>query len=194
MPEMKPQIKFCLLSSVFCLLLFSGCDDGLRLAPSRYQKETAEMTYDLAVKIDSEGAAAGSPATGKLVEGARANLVYTGRPASPPDPALFDSTVGRAVVDAAARPDPWAAADSLLELGIGVSALLGGVYGARAVKYLKEAREKAKALKEVVQGNELFKDSLNSNKTSVNKAFSAAQNEKQSTETKQIVAVTRVAG
>jgi hypothetical protein len=42
-------------------------------------------------------------------------------------------------------------------LGIGVCALLGGVYGTRAVRLLREARTKSKALKEIIAGNELFK-------------------------------------
>ena len=42
--------------------------------------------------------------------------------------------------------------------GWGVSAgLVGGVYGIRIAGYLKQAREKSKALKEIVTGNELFK-------------------------------------
>ncbi|GAG32598.1 unnamed protein product, partial [marine sediment metagenome] len=41
--------------------------------------------------------------------------------------------------------------------GIGICALLGGVYGTRAVRFLKQAKAKSKALKEIVAGNELFK-------------------------------------
>lgn len=45
----------------------------------------------------------------------------------------------------------------MFELAIGISALLGGVYGTRAVRFLKESRGKTKALKEIVEGNELLK-------------------------------------
>ena len=38
-----------------------------------------------------------------------------------------------------------------------VISLLGGVYGLRIAGYLKQAREKSKAIKELVAGNELFK-------------------------------------
>ena len=55
-----------------------------------------------------------------------------------------------ASVKSAQRPDPWQLADSALELAIGVSALLGGVYGTRAVRFLKDARSKSQALKEVI--------------------------------------------
>ena len=74
-------------------------------------------------------------------------------------------------------------ADSAMELGIAICALLGGVYGTRAVRFLKEARAKSKALKEIIQGNELFKD-LNAEQTA---AFKNAH-KKQSAETRKLVA------
>ena len=43
------------------------------------------------------------------------------------------------------------------ELGIAIAGLVGGVYGIRIAAYLRAAREKSKALKEIVAGNELFK-------------------------------------
>ena len=55
------------------------------------------------------------------------------------------------------RPDPWDVADNLLELGIAVAGVLGGVYGAKAAAALKTARQKSTALREVVRGNEIFK-------------------------------------
>jgi hypothetical protein len=66
--------------------------------------------------------------------------------------------LGRAALaEAADRPDAWRLADSMFELAIGISALLGGVYGTRVVRFLREARVKSKALKEIIEGNELFK-------------------------------------
>jgi hypothetical protein len=67
-------------------------------------------------------------------------------------------------------------------LGIGISALLGGVYGTRAVGFLKNAQAKSKALKEIIAGNELFK---NQNESSV-AAFKQAQ-QNQSSTTRQLV-------
>ena len=55
------------------------------------------------------------------------------------------------------RPDAWQLVDSALEVAIGISALLGGVYGTRAVRFLRGARTKSKALREIIAGNELFK-------------------------------------
>ncbi|MCE5187311.1 MAG: hypothetical protein LLF76_14425 [Planctomycetaceae bacterium] len=62
-----------------------------------------------------------------------------------------------AMADAARQPDAWALADGALELAIALAGLLGGVYGARAAAFLKLAKDKSKALKEIVAGNELFK-------------------------------------
>ena len=63
----------------------------------------------------------------------------------------------QAKADSAKRPDVWVLADSAMELGIALAGLVGGVYGIRIAGYLKAAREKSKALKEIVEGNELFK-------------------------------------
>jgi len=62
-----------------------------------------------------------------------------------------------ALQTSAERPDAWEVADSAMELGIGVCALLGGVYGTRAVRFLRGARGKSQALQEIIAGNELFK-------------------------------------
>ncbi len=63
----------------------------------------------------------------------------------------------QARTDGTRRIDPWTAADGLLELGIGLAGLLGGAAGLKAAAFLRQAREKAAALREIVQGNELFK-------------------------------------
>ncbi len=83
----------------------------------------------------------------------------------------------------AERPDAWQVADSMLELSIGICALLGGVYGTRAVRFLKDARTKSKALQEIITGNELFKR-RNQSQTA---AFKEAH-KNQSSQTRQIVA------
>ncbi len=59
--------------------------------------------------------------------------------------------------DAQRRPDAWAVTDAAMELGIGIAGLLGGVYGLRFAAFLKQAKQKSEALKEIVEGNELFK-------------------------------------
>jgi hypothetical protein len=71
----------------------------------------------------------------------------------------------------------------VLELGIGICALLGGAYGPRAVRFLGETRTKSKALQEIITGNELFKKQ---NQSSASAFKQAHQN--QSHQTRQIVA------
>jgi hypothetical protein len=87
-----------------------------------------------------------------------------------------------AIEESKARPDAWDVADAGMELGIGIFAILGGVYGTKAANCLKEARKKSKALKEIITGNELFKEA---NQTQT-EAFKQAH-ANQSLETRQIV-------
>jgi hypothetical protein len=82
----------------------------------------------------------------------------------------------------AERPDAWQVADSAMELGIGVCALLGGVYGTRAVRFLRDARGKSQALQEIIAGNELFKKQNESSAAAFKQAHS-----NQSPQTRQIV-------
>ena len=180
---MKTHLILLTLAILCSFCFFCGCQDSLRFAPTEPQKQAAELTHDLAVKVKAEGTAPGSPASEKLCEGTRVAVSYIGRPKIPPNPELYDTTVAQAQVDAAQRPDPWDVADSMLELGIGISALLGGVYGAKGVRYLKQAREKSKALQEIIQGNELFMDNADATAKSNFKQFQ----KKQSISTKQLV-------
>jgi len=149
----------------FALLVSSaGCNAvGVRFAPTEPQKQTAELTHDLAKIIATEGTDPGSEAAVKLVQGTRAGLAYAGRPATPANADQFETIAAQAHEDAIERPDPWKVADSLLELGIGVAGVAGGAYGLKFAKYLQLARAKAKALEEVVKGNELLKKSMTTN-------------------------------
>lgn len=153
---MKKILLMCVI-----LLCVAGCNSlGLRYEPTEPQKQSAWLTADLAKEVESEGTVPGSPAAKRLVEGTKATAYYYGPPKVPADMSQFDTIASMAQRQAQERPDPWALADSALELAIGVSALLGGVYGTKAVKYLSTARQKAKALEQVVVNNELFKSAL----------------------------------
>ena len=89
----------------------------------------------------------------------------------------------KALANSSQRPDGWQIADNFLEFSIGICALLGGVYGTRAVGFIKQVREKSKALKEIIEGNEIFKRQNSDYCT----AFKQAQ-KNQSCETKKLVA------
>ncbi len=177
------------------MCLTAGCDT-LRLAPSEQQKQNAWLhNRTAAVAAETAKAEQSSPELQALTQlselQSRAFTSYCGLPKEYPPAETTAQILGEsnwqlanaAVTEAAQRPDPWQVADSMLEFGIGISALLGGVFGTRAVRFLRDARAKSQALKEIVEGNELFKKQ----QPSQAKAFKAAQ-QTQSPETRQLVA------
>ncbi len=175
--------------------LFAGCD-SLRFAPTEAQKQNAWLHNRTATAAAetarSENTSEKLQDLTKLSEfQSRAFISYHGLPKEFPQADTAEDILAQsnwqlaktASVESAERPDAWQLADSALELAIGVCALLGGVYGTKAVKFLKDARTKSKALKEIIEGNELFKKQ---NESSV-AAFKQAQ-QLQSPQTQQIVA------
>lgn len=172
----------------------AGCD-GLRLAPSETQKQNAWLhNRTAAVAAQTARAEETSQELQALTQlselQSRSFSSYCGLPKEYP-PAetagqiLAESnwqTATAALAESAERPDPWEVADSAMDIGIGVCALFGGVLGTRAVRFLQQARNQTRALKEIIQGNELFKKQ-NADQVA---AFKAAQ-EDQSPETRQIV-------
>jgi len=199
--QVSPSGPFVLVVIIVVVigLLAVGCD-SLRLAPSEQLKQNAWLhNRTTAVAAETARAEATSPqlqALTKLSESqSRAFTSYYGLPSEVPQAETSEQILAQsnwelaetAVAQSAQRPDPWQVADSLLEVGIGVSALLGGVYGTRAVRFLKDARAKSTALKEIIQGNELFKK----HSTDQTQAFKAAH-ANQSPETRQLVAAMKV--
>jgi len=63
----------------------------------------------------------------------------------------------QAKTDSLRKPDVFELADGVLEFGIALAGLIGGAYGIRIAAAIKTAREKSKALQEIIAGNELFK-------------------------------------
>jgi len=199
--QVSPSGRFVLVVIIVVVigLLAVGCD-SLRLAPSEQLKQNAWLhNRTTAVAAETARAEATSPqlqALTKLSESqSRAFTSYYGLPSEVPQAETSEQILAQsnwelaetAVAQSAQRPDPWQVADSLLEVGIGVSALLGGVYGTRAVRFLKDARAKSTALKEIIQGNELFKK----DSTDQTQAFKAAH-ANQSPETRQLVTAMKV--
>lgn len=183
------------LALVAAMMLASAGCDSLRLAPSEEQKQNAWLhnrTTEVAAETArSEQASAQLQALTRLSElQSRSFTAYCGLPREYPqaetaEQILAESsweTANAALGQSAERPDPWQAADSAMEIGIGIAALFGGVLGTRAVKFLQTARTQATALKEIIQGNELFKQQ-NADQVA---AFKAAQ-QNQSAETRQFV-------
>jgi len=162
-------MKRTAMSLIPLCVLLAGCD-SLRFAPSEVQKQNAWLHNRTAlVTAETARAQEASPELQALTQlgeiQSRAFSAYFGLPKEfPPaetaDDILAESNwqlAGTAVQHGAERPDAWQVADSMLELGIGLCALLGGVYGTRAVRFLSDARGKSQALQEIIAGNELFK-------------------------------------
>jgi hypothetical protein len=184
-----------IILTVSVLFFVAGCET-LRFAPSQIQKQNAWL-HNRTMSIVSEearaeGASEKLQALSQLGESqSRAFVTYYGLPEEfpPADTAediLSESNViisNAALRESSKRPDGWQVADSAIDLGIGIFALLGGVYGTQAARFLKNAKTKSQALKEIITGNELFKQQ---NESSV-AAFKQAQSN-QSSETRRIVA------
>jgi hypothetical protein len=187
----KNLIHLC----AFVLMFFiCGCE-ALRFVPSETQKQnawlhnrTAAVTADA---VENECASEKLQALARLSElQSRAFVSYCGLPKEFPqaettEDILRDNNIQlarSAISESTDRPDTWQVADSAVELAIGISALFGGVYGTRAVRFLKDARAKSQALKEIIDGNEFFKEQ---NESSVSAFKDAHRN--QSSITRQIV-------
>jgi len=172
----------------------SGCD-SLRFAPGEVQKANAYLHHRTA-QIAAD-AARDEAASVDLVQlttlsevQSRAFMADYGLPRELPaaervEDVLAESSraiAADALTLSAERPDVWAVADGLLEAGLAVAGILGGAWGIRAAQFIKRTREKSQALREIIQGNEIFK------RTSADaaEAFKAAHKD-QSPQTRQIV-------
>ncbi|MHC4116014.1 MAG: hypothetical protein ACYSWO_00760 [Planctomycetota bacterium] len=183
-----------LVCALACIML-AGCD-SLRFAPNEAQKQNAWLHNRTAIvtaeTARAEGASEKLQALTRLGEvQSRASSAYYGLPKEFPqaetaEDILSESNwkLAQAAFQAGAeRPEAWQVADSALDFGIGICALFGGVYGTRAIRFLRETKTRSQALQEIIAGNELFKEQ-NQAQTA---AFKQAQSS-QSPQTRQIVA------
>ena len=179
----KSTITLVFLCTCALLLLSSGCQDSLRFAPGEPQKKIAWQAHITARDIEAGGTDAHSPAAKQQVEATAVSLKYIGLPS---DPEIVDyaTTAAQAQADAAKRPtagDVFEQVEGGLSLAAELAILFGvggaGFGGKKLLDWLKLAREKNKALQEIVQGNEFFKQNLSSLKLpdGVLKAFKDAQ-------------------
>jgi hypothetical protein len=185
----------CVMAVAF---LGGGCD-SLRFAPSEQQKQNAWLHNRTAMAAadmaKAEDASQKLQSLAELSElQSRAFPAHFGLPKELPpadtvERILADSNrrlATTALTQSSERPDPWDVADSMLDLGIGICAVFGGVCGTKAVGFIKQARDKSKALQEIIAGNELFKQ----NNTEAATAFKDAHRD-QSPQTRQIVTATK---
>lgn len=176
-------------------LLLAGCG-SLRFAPTEAQKQNAWL-HNRTATITAETAQAENvsqvlQALTQLGEKqSQSFTAYYGLPNEFPPAETAEDILAEsnwqlaetALQTGTDRLDPWQVADSMLELGIGVCALLGGVYGTRAVRFLKDTRDKSQALQEIIAGNETFKKENESSAAAFKQAHST-----QSPPTRQLVA------
>jgi flagellar motility protein MotE (MotC chaperone) len=153
---------------VWCVCI-CGCE-AVRFVPGEAMKEnawvhqrTAQLAVDAAVAEDTSQRL--RELTTLCRSQSRAFVADYGLPKELPAVDTAEQVLSQANRQLAAsateqaqqRPDIWDAADGLLELGIGIAGIIGGMYGLRAGQFLKCARDKSQALKEIIEGNELFK-------------------------------------
>ena len=160
--RMKRIILTLSIMALVTLFIFlftcGGCTEmGLRFAPSQNIKANAELTNQLARKVNVDGTDPQSSASKQLVAGTEASLNYTGRPKQAPDPDQFETINNQAIDDANQRPDVGGTMDAILEIGLGLTALVGGAGGIKLAQNLKTMHAKAKGFSEIVTNNELFK-------------------------------------
>ena len=190
----RMQKNAIFICALMCFLL-TGCD-SLRFAPTEAQKQNAWLHNRTAIATSETARAENSSeklqSLANLSEvQSRAFSSYYGLPKEFPQAETAEDILSEsswqlastALQASADRPDAWQVADSAFELGIGVCALLGGIYGTRAVRFLRDTRTKSQALREIVAGNELFKKHNQAHAS----AFKQAQ-QNQSPQTRQIVA------
>ncbi|MHC5138502.1 MAG: hypothetical protein ACYSOF_01210 [Planctomycetota bacterium] len=164
-----------LLLTILCLC---GCE-GLRYAATEAQKQNAWLHREVcAAAADASIDEEASPELQYSQSGTGFGPVNHGQD----DRAILGAVAMQARADSLRKPDVFELADGAIELGIAIAGLVGGVYGLRIAGYLKQAKEKSKALKEIVEGNELFKQLWPEQAD----RFKEAQ-QKQSPATKQIV-------
>ena len=199
--ETKRLPRILAFTCVCIVPILSGCD-SLRFAPNEAQKQNAWLHNRTAIitaeAARAEGATEKLQALTRLGEvQSRAFTSYCGLPKEFPkaetaEDVLSDSSwqlAQTAIKAGAQRPDAWEVANSAIDLGIGICALLGGVYGTRAVRFLREARTKSKALQEIIAGNELFKT-----QTQAQAAVFKQAHDHQSSDTRQVVARVKAQG
>lgn len=193
--RLRSRFSTNILMYVLICTLLVGCE-SLRFAPNEAQKQNAWLhnrtTVFAADTARKENASQKLQALTQLGEvQSRAFTTYYGLPKEFPqadtaEDILAESNwklAGLAIQAGANRPDGWQVADAALELGIGICALFGGVYGTQAVRFLRNTKTKSKALQEIITGNELFKQQ----NVSSTDAFKQAHNN-QSPQTRQLVA------
>jgi hypothetical protein len=162
-------MKKVLVVLVSVMILNAGCD-GLRLPASEIQKQNAWLhnrtAQAAAQAANAEQTSEGLQKLTTLSETqSRAFVFDYGMPEQLPNAWSDEDILSQgnfdlaqtAISDSQRRNNLWNVADGAMDLGIGLAGLLGGVYGLKVAGFLTMARTKSKALREIIKGNEIFK-------------------------------------
>lgn len=162
-------MKMALIFLIIAVVIISGCD-SIRFVPGEEMKQNAwlhEQTAVMAADMASDEGASDDlcDLTQLSMIQSRTFLLDYGLPDTLPAADSAEDILANgnwqlaktSAVKASERPDAWEMAEGAVEFGIGIAGLIGGVWGVRTASFLREARRKSKALKEIVEGNELFK-------------------------------------
>ena len=197
--KQETAMKFCERKSIGIVLAaivwsISGCE-SLRLAPSEAQKQNAALhqctTATVAAKATQEQTSPVLQALAdRAAEQSEAMTAYFGTPKEPPLARTIadllseqnSSLTDQAHADALQRPDPWQLTDDLLEIALAIAGVTGGIFGARLIGFLRLAKQRSRALREIIHGNQAFKQRHPNHA----EAFKEAQN-RQSPDTRKIV-------
>jgi hypothetical protein len=150
-------MKKKLITLIVSCLLLTGCE-SVRFAPGEAQKQNAWLhnrtTMAAVEKARTEKTSEQLRALTSLSEvQSRAFTSYYGLPKQFPQAETVEDILNQsnsrlaktALSESTDRPDVWQLADLGFELAIGITALLGGVYGTRATRFLQQVKGKSKA-------------------------------------------------
>ena len=180
---------------IITTIFFAGCS-SIRFAPGEPQKQNAWL-HNRTAQMASEVASYQQVSeelqqlTSLSSLQSKAFLSYYGLPSQIPQGDSIDDILSQSswtIANSAAsqalnRPDSWDIADGALDLGIVIVSLFGGVYGIKIAAFLKQARAKSQALREIIASNEI----LRKQDDQISDMFKYAH-QNQSTETRKIVA------
>ena len=187
-------MKRYFLATCTLVIALSGCD-SLRFAPTEEQKQnawlhnrTAQLAADTASREDTSDSLKGLT---QLCHSQSVSFTADyGLPKKLPQASTEEQILSEtnwllakeATAQSARRPDIWQMTDGAIEMAIGIAGLLGGVYGLKISRFLNQAKVKSRALREVIEGNELFKHQ----NSQMAEEFKAAH-KSQSSQTRQLV-------
>lgn len=157
------MLRVSIIVSVFGLFICGCAVDEVVRQNAYLHSKTADMAKTVASSEVISNELNGLISLNALQS--RAFVADYGLPEKLPTVSTVDAILSESsfmVADAAfnmsrKKPDAWDIADGLINAGIGIAGLFGGVWGIKLASIFRTAQLKSNALQEVVLGNEVFK-------------------------------------